>query len=240
MNDTTRLRGLFTMSEHKGVTQHPRQRCYFCGSDGPIQTHHVVPRRYDGSDDEENLVDLCCNCHQRLEKLYDKRFYQEISVAQTANAQVDYDVELAKENAYRTCNPTASKDILIENIGISCGSENVDYQAAKLIVDDMIEKGWLAESKKGITTAYEWEHEVDIVSPNETSQTQRDKIKNVKGLISNLEEQERGGAPLSKLVDKAEEKLNLTTSELEDELQKLRDKGEIYEPYEDGDVIRTT
>jgi len=68
------------MSEiHKQVTQHPRQRCYFCGSEGPIETHHIVPRRHDGSDDETNLVDLCPTCHERLEALYNKRFYESIS-----------------------------------------------------------------------------------------------------------------------------------------------------------------
>jgi hypothetical protein len=71
------------MSEHKGVTQHPRQLCYFCGSEGPIQTHHIVPQRHGGNDEEENLVDLCPTCHERIERLYDKRFYQRIDVDKT-------------------------------------------------------------------------------------------------------------------------------------------------------------
>jgi len=68
------------MSEHKSVTQHPRQLCYFCGSEGPIQTHHIVPQRYDGGDHNENLVDLCPTCHERLERLYNKSFYQALGI----------------------------------------------------------------------------------------------------------------------------------------------------------------
>jgi len=87
------------MSEvHKQVTQHPRQRCYFCGSEGPIETHHVVPRRHSGSDDETNLVDLCPTCHERLERLYDKRFYQELGVAPEETTQND---ETSREQRQR-------------------------------------------------------------------------------------------------------------------------------------------
>jgi len=65
---------------HKQVNQHPRQRCYFCASEGPIETHHIVPRRYNGSDEDVNLVDLCPTCHERLEALYDDRFYESLGV----------------------------------------------------------------------------------------------------------------------------------------------------------------
>lgn len=67
-------------SSRKGVTQTPRTNCYFCGSEGPIETHHIAPQQFDGSDDESNLVDLCPTCHERLERLYDKSFYQELGL----------------------------------------------------------------------------------------------------------------------------------------------------------------
>jgi len=76
---------------HKQVTQHPRQRCYFCGSEGPIETHHIVPSRHGGSDDETNLVDLCPTCHQRLEALYDQRYFGELGVVND-DADADSDV----------------------------------------------------------------------------------------------------------------------------------------------------
>jgi len=52
-------------------------RCYICGEDNPnvLQTHHLIPRRYGGSDQSENLVRLCANCHQAIESLYDDEFF---------------------------------------------------------------------------------------------------------------------------------------------------------------------
>jgi len=54
--------------------------CYFCGEEHRVETHHIVPKRFDGSDEEENLVDVCPTCHSKLENLYDKRFYDELGV----------------------------------------------------------------------------------------------------------------------------------------------------------------
>lgn len=64
----------------KAIRQTERDTCYFCNAEGPLQSHHIVPRRYDGSDVDENLVDLCPNCHDKLERLYDARFYDELGV----------------------------------------------------------------------------------------------------------------------------------------------------------------
>lgn len=78
----------------KGVTQHPRRNCYFCGSEGPIETHHIIPQRHDGSDDECNLVDLCPTCHERLERLYNNEFFRQV-----ANAEVTDSIIVDGENA---------------------------------------------------------------------------------------------------------------------------------------------
>lgn len=54
-----------------------RKTCYVCGKRCPhlLETHHIVPRRHDGSDRSSNLVDVCPTCHRALEKIYDKSFY---------------------------------------------------------------------------------------------------------------------------------------------------------------------
>lgn len=59
-----------------------RETCYICGSANSdvLETHHIVPRRFGGGDSAENLVDLCPSCHATLEKLYNKRFYDELGV----------------------------------------------------------------------------------------------------------------------------------------------------------------
>lgn len=66
-------------------------RCFICGDDHPnrLQTHHVVPRRFGGSNQPENLVRLCASCHQAIEKLYDDTFYERLGVrANGEEAQV--------------------------------------------------------------------------------------------------------------------------------------------------------
>jgi len=40
-----------------------------------MERHHVLPRRFGGSDGDENLVTLCASCHEAVESIYDKRFW---------------------------------------------------------------------------------------------------------------------------------------------------------------------
>ena len=64
----------------------PGSECFICGDSTPsrLQIHHIVPRRYGGSDREENLVRLCASCHQAVEKIYDRRFYERLGVEKPA------------------------------------------------------------------------------------------------------------------------------------------------------------
>lgn len=60
--------------------------CHFCkGGDGVTETHHIVPRRFGGSNDGENLVELCPTCHRKVESLYDRDFYQTLGVENEPN-----------------------------------------------------------------------------------------------------------------------------------------------------------
>jgi len=54
--------------------------CHFCGAGDPLESHHIVPRRFDGSDSAENIATVCPTCHSKLEKLYNRRFYKELGV----------------------------------------------------------------------------------------------------------------------------------------------------------------
>jgi len=62
--------------------------CFICGESRPnsIEQHHIVPRRFGGSDDSENLVGLCASCHSAVEKLYDRRFYDKLGVKKAATS----------------------------------------------------------------------------------------------------------------------------------------------------------
>lgn len=61
--------------------------CYFCGDTarGNLERHHIVPRRFDGSDKDENIVTLCPTCHEKLESLYNKRFYDTLGVEKSTD-----------------------------------------------------------------------------------------------------------------------------------------------------------
>jgi len=78
--------------------------------------------------------------------------------------------------------------------------------------------------------------DADVVESG-MSKTQRDRIKNVKSLIEELERDHEDGAPVSKVIAQANE-IGMEPEDVEAELEKLRNKGEIYEPTEDH--LRTT
>ncbi|WP_436908178.1 LAGLIDADG family homing endonuclease [Halosimplex marinum] len=70
-----------------------------------------------------------------------------------------------------------------------------------------------------------------------TSKSQRDRIKNIKGLIEDLEDEYDEGAPVDVVVDRAEE-VGMDQSKAEHEIEQLKQKGEVYEPR--TDYLRTT
>ncbi|PSQ00892.1 AAA family ATPase [Halobacteriales archaeon QS_5_70_17] len=79
------------------------------------------------------------------------------------------------------------------------------------------------------------EFDADIVETG-TSKTQRDRIKNVKGLISEVEEEYDEGAPVDEVLDRAEA-TGIERSKAEHEIEKLRRQGDVYEPQ--TDYLRT-
>lgn len=56
--------------------------CFVCGYDNPngIEIHHIVPRRFGGTDHPENTVHLCASFHQAIEKIYDDSFYERLHI----------------------------------------------------------------------------------------------------------------------------------------------------------------
>jgi hypothetical protein len=53
-----------------------RPRCDFCPNNHDLEEHHVIPRRFGGLDQPENIVRVCQRCHRKLERLYDRTFYE--------------------------------------------------------------------------------------------------------------------------------------------------------------------
>jgi replicative DNA helicase Mcm len=75
------------------------------------------------------------------------------------------------------------------------------------------------------------EFDADMVEAG-TSKSQRDRIKNVKGIIRELQDEYERGAPFEEVVDRAEQ-AGIDRSKVEHEIQKLKNKGDIYEPQTD-------
>jgi replicative DNA helicase Mcm len=75
------------------------------------------------------------------------------------------------------------------------------------------------------------ELDADIIESG-TSKSQRDRIRNIKALISDVEEEYDEGAPREEVLERAEE-MGMERSKAEHEIEKLRQKGDVYEPQTD-------
>ncbi|KPN29626.1 minichromosome maintenance protein MCM [Halolamina pelagica] len=80
------------------------------------------------------------------------------------------------------------------------------------------------------------EFDADVVETG-TSKTQRDRIKSVKALIGDIEEEYDEGAPIEEVLDRAGE-IGMDEDKAEKEIESLRKKGELYEPVQGH--LRTT
>ena len=78
--------------------------------------------------------------------------------------------------------------------------------------------------------------DADIVEAG-TTKTQRDRIRTIKGIISDLESNSERGAPLEDVLDRAEE-VGLDEGKATHAIEKLKKQGELYEPATDH--LRTT
>jgi replicative DNA helicase Mcm len=70
-----------------------------------------------------------------------------------------------------------------------------------------------------------------------SNKTQRVRIKNIKDLISEIEEEFEEGAPIEEVLKRTGD-IGMGSSKAEQEIEKLRYKGDLYEPREDH--LRTT
>ncbi|WP_284006556.1 AAA family ATPase [Haloarcula pelagica] len=80
------------------------------------------------------------------------------------------------------------------------------------------------------------EFDADVVETG-TSKSQRDRIQNIRGIIADIEDEYDEGAPVDVVVERAEE-VGIDESKAEHEIEKLKQKGEVYEPRTDH--LRTT
>jgi replicative DNA helicase Mcm len=80
------------------------------------------------------------------------------------------------------------------------------------------------------------EFDADVVETG-TSKSQRDRIKGIKDLLREVDEEyeDEPGAPREQVMERADE-VGMEASKVEDELEKLKTRGDVYLP--DGDHIK--
>jgi len=88
---------MYTWSDVKS----PQDRCAFCGCDNEnvLERHHRIPSRFGGSDNDENLVTVCANCHSVLERIYNEDFWQRVKSLGTGTYQAELSEEAPTENS---------------------------------------------------------------------------------------------------------------------------------------------
>ncbi|MFW5918887.1 MAG: XRE family transcriptional regulator [Halanaeroarchaeum sp.] len=80
------------------------------------------------------------------------------------------------------------------------------------------------------------QYDADVIETG-TSKSQRDRIKNIKHLIEEIEVDFDEGAPVDEVLARAEE-VGMERGKAEHEIEKLKQRGEVYEPSTDH--LRTT
>ncbi|WP_238478438.1 LAGLIDADG family homing endonuclease [Natranaeroarchaeum sulfidigenes] len=80
------------------------------------------------------------------------------------------------------------------------------------------------------------QYDADVVETG-TSKSQRDRIKNIKQLIADIETEYDEGAPVDVVLDRADE-IGMDQTKAEQEIEKLKTQGELYSPSTDH--VRTT
>ena len=53
---------------HRQVLERDGWRCQICGTMQNLQVHHLKFRSQSGSDEEQNLITLCAECHEQVHR----------------------------------------------------------------------------------------------------------------------------------------------------------------------------
>ncbi|MGM0372778.1 MAG: hypothetical protein ACQEQJ_09815, partial [Halobacteriota archaeon] len=80
------------------------------------------------------------------------------------------------------------------------------------------------------------QYDADVIETGQ-SKSQRDRIRTIRELIADIEADFDEGAPIDEVLARAEE-VDMDRSKAEHEIEKLKQKGEVYEPT--NEHLRTT
>ncbi|MFB6070332.1 MAG: hypothetical protein ABEJ76_04850 [Halanaeroarchaeum sp.] len=110
-------------------------------------------------------------------------------------------------------------------------SDTVEEEDAQRVID-IVRRSLQAVGVDPETDQFD----ADVIETG-TSKSQRDRIKNIKGLIEEIEDDFEEGAPVEEVLARAEE-VGMERSKAEHEIEKLKQRGEVYEPSTEH--LRTT
>ncbi|MFC7185460.1 LAGLIDADG family homing endonuclease [Halorubrum yunnanense] len=186
----------------------------------------------------------------------------------TQEVAPEIDSELLRKyiaHAKRSCYPTMTEEAkeLIEEFYVDLRSKGADEDApvpvtarkleaivrlaeasARLRLSDTVEREDADRATDIVESCLKdigidpetGQFDADVVETG-TSKSQRDRIKNIKALIADIEEEYQEGAPVDEVLDRAGE-IGMDSGKAEAEIEKLRTKGEVYEPKQGH--LRTT
>ncbi|MEZ3162305.1 LAGLIDADG family homing endonuclease [Halorubrum sp. RMP-47] len=234
----------------------------FTVTDSPDAEHdsrlakHIIKTNYAGE------------LNTQREELASSEFTSEQVAEVTEEVAPEIDAELLRKyiaHAKRSCFPTMTEEAkeLIEEFYVDLRSKGADEDApvpvtarkleamvrlseasARVRLSDTVEREDADRATDIVESCLKdigvdpetGQFDADVVETG-TSKSQRDRIKNIKGLIADIEEEYQEGAPVEEVLDRAGE-IGMDPGKAEGEIEKLRTKGEVYEPKQGH--LRTT
>jgi len=234
----------------------------FTVTDSPDPEHdsrlakHIIKTNYAGE------------LNTQREELATSEFTSEQVAEVTQEVAPEIDAELLRKyiaHAKRSCYPTMTEEAkeLIEEFYVDLRSKGADEDApvpvtarkleamvrlseasARVRLSDTVEREDADRATDIVESCLKdigvdpetGQFDADVVETG-TSKSQRDRIKNIKTLIADIESEFEEGAPIEEVLDRADE-IGMDSSKAEQEIEKLRTKGEVYEPKQGH--LRTT
>ncbi|ELZ44225.1 XRE family transcriptional regulator [Halorubrum coriense DSM 10284] len=234
----------------------------FTVTDSPDAEHdsrlakHIIKTNYAGE------------LNTQREELASSEFTAEQVAEVTEEVAPEIDAELLRKyiaHAKRSCFPTMTEEAkeVIEEFYVDLRSKGADEDApvpvtarkleamvrlseasARVRLSDTVEREDADRATNIVESCLKdigvdpetGQFDADVVETG-TSKSQRDRIKNIKGLIADIEEEYQEGAPVEEVLDRAGE-IGMDPGKAEGEIEKLRTKGEVYEPKQGH--LRTT
>ena len=234
----------------------------FTVTDSPDPEHdsrlakHIIKTNYAGE------------LNTQREELASSEFTAEQVAEVTEEVAPEIDAELLRKyiaHAKRSCFPTMTEEAkeVIEEFYVDLRSKGADEDApvpvtarkleamvrlseasARVRLSDTVEREDADRATNIVESCLKdigvdpetGQFDADVVETG-TSKSQRDRIKNIKGLIADIEAEYQEGAPVEEVLDRAGE-IGMDPGKAEQEIEKLRTKGEVYEPKQGH--LRTT